>query len=127
MTAIATKPEATDTGLAHRAAQMAAFGQHSDEIAERLMAEGTEPDLAHYVADMVGGDDTRVLSFESDTQDEPVSLGGSKIYGAVLCLCGIVATIISYYRSVPEGTVYIAAGAILGGLAIFIRGLFLDE
>jgi hypothetical protein len=46
------------------------------------------------------------------------------LYGALVCLAGIAATVATFILAPPDGVVIIAWGAMLAGAVQFFRGVY---
>jgi hypothetical protein len=111
-----------ERALNHMAATLTAAGLNQEEVKNRLVRDGVEPVRAQKIA-------TKSAYLQSLTKSEHDDRDGGDgrrnlILGGFLCLGGIVSAVISFNSAAPGGTYVIPTGAILGGGALFIKGLF---
>lgn len=122
MSQVATAPPQVPPEVHKRAAQLAAVGLNADEIATALAKDGIDPELANKIATKCAYVKMLDRKDEKDTDED----NGRKnlISGALMLLGGVVFSLISYHKAGPGGTFFVSTGAIFGGIALFVKGLF---
>jgi len=114
-----------------RAKQLVAFGMLVDEVGSQLVEEGYAADLAQDAAT------TAFRLAETDRQQSDADLeksdpesghendGRAKMMtGTLLCIGGLMASMIAYGQVGPNGIFYAFCGLVLGGVALLVKGLF---
>jgi len=112
-----------DKRILQRASELSTLGLNLNEVEDMLVKEGVAPDQAAKAARSYA----YMMSLDRDERESGDDNGGGTgkmITGAIMVIGGIISSVVSYRTAGPGDMIYLAIGVVLGGIALFIKGLF---